>query len=136
MTSYSIALFLHVLSAIGFFVALALEWAGLRRARGIGIASMVVVLLSGFFMARAAWHHAVWIEITLATLVVIIAAGLTMRTPRLLTLSLSLRSALTVGIVFLMTVKPTLSDSLTAIAVAAIIGAISAVPVRFARSQA
>lgn len=47
-----------------------------------------------------------------------------------------MRSALTVGIVFLMTVKPTLSDSLTAIAVAAIIGAISAMPVRFARSQA
>lgn len=128
MSSYSIALFLHVTSAIGFFVALALEAAGVRRARLIGVSSMVVVLLSGFFMVRAAWHHAAWIEVTLATLVVLIAAGLTMRTPRLLMLSLSLRAAMTVGIVFLMTVKPGFSESLTAIAVAAIIGVVSAVP--------
>ena len=33
MTLYSVALFVHVLGALGLFAGLALEWAGLRRLR-------------------------------------------------------------------------------------------------------
>ena len=33
MNDYSIALFLHIVGALGFFVALGLEWTGLRQIR-------------------------------------------------------------------------------------------------------
>jgi hypothetical protein len=34
MSAYSTALFLHVVGALGFFLALGLEWMGLHRAGG------------------------------------------------------------------------------------------------------
>ena len=169
MSIYSIALFIHIVAAVGLFVTLALEWTGQRQlqraitleqarmwlpvvagSRRIGIPSMIIVILSGFSMARAAWRHLAWTEVTVGTLVAIIALGAIITRPRLaaiaralaaesagaasllrdpmLTLSLQTRAAMTLGIVFLMTVKPDLRVSLLAIAAAAMLGIISAVP--------
>jgi hypothetical protein len=166
---YSGAVFLHVLAAVGLFVGFGLEWTALRQlqrstnleqvrtwlpvVRGSGriaMPSMIVVLLSGFYMARIAWRGAPWIGVTLATLVLIIAIGVVITRPRMraiaaaiagesgnsasalrdpmLTLSLDVRAAMAVGILFLMTVKPEARESVLAIAVTTIAGIIAAVP--------
>lgn len=177
MNVYSSALFLHVLAAVGIFVGFGLEWTGLRQlqrsttldqvrtwlpvVRGsarISMPSMIVVLLSGIYMARLAWRGAAWIGVTFGALVLIIAIGAVITRPRMraiavamsgesgksdsalrdpmLTLSLDVRAALTIGILFLMTVKPELRQSLLAIAAATIIGIIAAVPLIRARRGA
>jgi len=41
MNDYSIALFLHVVGALGFFVALGLEWTSLRQIRGAATSGQV-----------------------------------------------------------------------------------------------
>jgi len=78
MNNYSIALFLHIVGALGFFVALGLEWTGLgqirsamtleqvrawmstlKSVRKVGFASMLTTVISGFYMmARSgvAWR--------------------------------------------------------------------------------
>jgi hypothetical membrane protein len=135
MSSYSIALFVHIVSVAGVFAAFALEWAGLRQVqrssvpeRRIGVISMITLLLSGFYMARAAWHHVAWIGVSLGALVAIIVIGVTITKSRFRAMALQTRLAITVGIVFLMTVKPDMRDSLLAIAAAAVIGLVSALP--------
>lgn len=94
MTFYSIALFLHIVGALGFFVAFGLEWTSLlylRRAttitqarewlsvlgllRWIGPASMGVILLAGFYMMATVWGGVAWIGIALAAMVLIAALG-------------------------------------------------------------
>ena len=90
MNYYSIALFLHMAGALGFFVALGLEWASLwqmRRAitneqirkgmrlfsgvRRAGMASMTVLILSGLYMAITAWGHVWWTVVALGTLILL-----------------------------------------------------------------
>ena len=74
MTLYAVALFVHVLGALGLFAGLALEWAGLRRLRGattasqvqaraatfavlprLYIPSAVAILLPGLYMTVTVW---------------------------------------------------------------------------------
>jgi hypothetical protein len=97
MTFYPVALFLHVVSALGLFVAVGLEWTSLlhlRRAataeqarewlavvaglRRIYPASFVVILLSGFYMTATAWGATAWIGIALATLLLLAVVGATL----------------------------------------------------------
>lgn len=80
---YSIALFLHVLGALGMFVALGIEWTSLRNlrhatnareARGwLGLflllrrfypASFVTILVTGIYMMAVSWGGAPWIAIS------------------------------------------------------------------------
>jgi len=98
--SYSIALFLHIVGALGFFVALALEWMGLRHlsratsighirerlrdateARRVGMPSMLVVLASGFYMMLIGRMHGAWVIVAfwLLVLVSILAVALSFR---------------------------------------------------------
>lgn len=79
---YSLALFFHVLGALGMFAALGIEWTGLRNlskasntqeARGwLGLfrvlrhfypASFVTILVTGIYMMAATWGGAPWIAI-------------------------------------------------------------------------
>ncbi|MBE7555988.1 MAG: hypothetical protein HS126_33455 [Anaerolineales bacterium] len=90
MTDYSIALFLHIVGALGFFVALGLEWIslrGLERAatseqarewlgvlgllRRIGPASMAMILLAGFYMMATVWGGVAWIGIALGAMILL-----------------------------------------------------------------
>ena len=94
MTGYTIALFLHIVGALGMFVALALEsvaWAGLRRsaavqeARGwlgllglvrrVGPASLGLILVAGLYMTATVVGWTAWILVALAAFVVIAALG-------------------------------------------------------------
>jgi hypothetical protein len=95
MTLYSIALFLHMVGALGLFIALGLEWFSLlylRRASTIELArewlrvlsllgrigppSMGLILLSGFYMMYTTWGRVTWIIIALAAMVLMVVLGL------------------------------------------------------------
>jgi hypothetical protein len=173
MNTYSIALFFHIVGALGFFVALGLEWAGLRQIRNattteqvragmrlsgstrrLGMASMLTILVFGFYMAAVAWGGPAWIVVTLAVIVVLIALSVALTGPRmaalgralamekgplspnlhqlannpLLWISIQTRVAVALGIVFLMTVKPGWAGSLLTIGVATLLGLAAALP--------
>jgi hypothetical protein len=94
MTLYSIALFLHVVGALGLFIAIGLEWTGLsawRRAastdqvrewlpvlgslRKIGGAAALTLVVSGVYLMATAWRGTAWPGIGLAALVLIAVLG-------------------------------------------------------------
>lgn len=108
MTLYSIALFFHISGALGVFAALALDWVGisaLRRARtadqvrewagvyriirGLGIASLVALLIFGLYMTAVTWGPTGWIGIGFLSLLFIAALGAVggIRLSRILTLA-------------------------------------------------
>jgi hypothetical protein len=94
MTFYSIALFLHIVGALGLFVALGLELLSLlylRRAttteqarewlsaygllRWVGPISMGTILLPGFYMMATTWGGVAWIGIALAATILLAVIG-------------------------------------------------------------
>ena len=173
MTDYTIALFLHVVGALGMFVALAFEWvawAGLRRsatvqeARGwlgllglvrrVGPASLGLFLVAGLYMTATVVGWTAWILVALASFVVIAALGgissgrslpaieralqtetspisdalrQRMSAP-ILAASVRVRTALALGIVFLMTTKPDVLGAVIVIVVAAALGVVASRP--------
>jgi hypothetical protein len=93
MNNYSIALFVHIVSALGFFVTLGLELTSLRHLRGattteqvrewmrvpaemgrMGMISMLTLLVAGFYMMAISWGAVAWIMVTLGAIVVMIPA--------------------------------------------------------------
>jgi hypothetical protein len=173
MNAYTLVLFLHIVGALGFFVALSVEWLSLRSlrrattaerarewlqlstgARRLGMASMILILLAGGTLMIITGMRDAWLFVSLGTflLVAVLAAALTMRrmaaikraltaeqgslSPHvsqvvqhpLLWLSIQTRLALTLSIVFLMTVKPDLGPSLLLVGLAAVIGLIAGMP--------
>ena len=170
---YSIALFLHIVGALVYFIALGLEQASLvylRRAtlveqardwlsvfsslRLLGPISLVVILLSGFYMMATSLGWTGWIIVALFSLILIAVIGGIVAGPRmgaigqmiakesgtvsfalrerlsdpLFSISMQVRTAIALGIVFLMTVKPDLIGSVITLAVAVIIGLVAALP--------
>ena len=170
---YSVALFLHIVGALGLFVALGLEWTSLsylRRAatveqarewlsifnvqRWINPISWLAILIPGFYMAATAWRATAWTSIALGSVVLLIVLGVALTGRRmapigqsvaaesgpipstlrqrlddpLLWASLRIRTAIALGIVFLMTVKPDLLGSLLTIGVASVLGVVFSLP--------
>jgi hypothetical protein len=168
MTLYTMAVFLHVVGALGLFAALGLEWAalrGMRRSvtidhvrpwvwrlgslRRLAGLSALTILITGIYLSATTWGRQPWIGLGLLGLALIGAIGpvLTGRRMRgiarslpvedgplpspllrrahdpVLLLSASLRTALALGVVFLMTVKPGSASSLVAMGVSLAIGA-------------
>jgi Predicted integral membrane protein (DUF2269) len=159
MTLYSFVLFVHVVSAIGLFVGLALEgfvslrirWArdvkemqffirAFDRLRWIFVPSFVGILIGGLYLSSYYGRGTYWIPAALiATLAIMLVGGLitgrnlnqlkkarnkadeTFETlsvrakGRLLTVSYGLRFGIALGIVFLMTAKPDLWASVSAL---------------------
>ena len=173
MNAYSIALFLHIVGAMGMFAALGLEWMSLqqlqrmttveqvqawlqssRGMRGIGGISMLVILIAGFYMTAIAWGGVAWIMVAFGSMIVLGILGGVLTGPRmaaiqrsmgeatgtisatlyqlihhpLLSLSIRLRIAMVLGIVFLMSVKPGLVESLVTMGVAIVLGLVWALP--------
>ena len=166
MNDYAIAVFLHIVGALGLFVALGLEWTSmllLRRAttteqarermriassvRGVTGASLATLLVSGVYLTATAWGGVAWIGVALGAMVLMALLGAALSGPRLaaigraletgplaplpdplLWVSIQTRLAVALGIVFLMTFKPNLTGSLLAIALAAVLGLIAALP--------
>ncbi len=173
MTLYSIVLFLHIVGTLGLFVSLGLEWVSLaywRRAstaeqarewlgvRGwvmrLGPTSLVLILLSGFYMVVTTWGWVSWIVVALAALVLIAIIGATLtgvpmgtiqkaaaaesgplspalrqrlNDPRLW-ISIQTRTAIALGIVFLMVIKPEWVGSSITIGIAVLLGLALALP--------
>ena len=102
MNSYSIALFFHIVGALGFFLALGLEWTGLwqlrsallsqevrawmgllKSARRFGFASMLAAVISGVYLMATAWGRVAWLIVTVGALVVVIVLSLALSGPRM-----------------------------------------------------
>src|SRR5262249_19601939 len=94
MTTYSLALFLHIVGALGMFPPFGLEGVALmnvRRAataeqfrqwasvfgllRRLGPASLGLLLLAGLYMAATAWGPQAWITTAFLTLILIALMG-------------------------------------------------------------
>lgn len=169
MNLYSIALFLHVIGAIGYFVGMGIWLFGLasiRRAQRVehvraltslvgrsgplfGI-SVLLILVAGLYMALTAWGlQTGWIAVALISLILIAPLATALIEPRrramdrlareapdgalpqalrqrthdpVLATTLQTITALLLGIVFLMTNKPSLTGSLIVMGVALALG--------------
>ena len=102
MNDYSITLFLHIVGALGFFVALGLEWTGLlqirsatlpeqvrawmgilKSARGVGFVSMLTTVISGIYMMVKVWGGVAWIFVSLGALALVIVLSVALTGPRM-----------------------------------------------------
>jgi hypothetical protein len=162
-TVYNLALFLHVVGALGIAAAYATDTIGLAGLRHsvtaeeartwlttrrwvlvIGPASVLLVLVSGIYMMAAQWGFVPWLVVAIASLVAIAVVGgvltgipISRVSPAIaqadgllsqevrralrglaLTFSVTIRIAITIGIVFLMVLKPGWIGSIAAIGIA------------------
>jgi hypothetical protein len=102
MNNYSITLFLHIVGALGFFVALGLEWTGLsqirsarsldqvrawmgilKNVRKVGFVSMATTVVTGIYLMLTAWGGVAWILVTLGSLVLVIGLAQVLTAPRM-----------------------------------------------------
>ncbi len=102
MNAYSIALFLHIVGAVGMFVALGLEWTGLwqirsamtpqqvggwmrilKSVRKFGFASMLTTVVTGIYMIVTVWGGEAWTIVTVGSLVLMIALAQVLTAPRM-----------------------------------------------------
>ena len=109
MNAYSIALFLHIVGALGIFVALGLEWTGLWQIRSVmtpqqvggwmrilksvrkfGFASMLTTVVTGIYMMVAVWGGEAWIIVTVGSLVLMIALAQVVTAPRMMAIGRAL----------------------------------------------
>ncbi len=173
MSRYSIALFLHIVGALGVFVALGLEWTsmlGLRRAASVeqartwmtvmrspqrvGGPSMLTLIVTGIYLTTSLGGMQPWLEFGILGLILLIVLGATLTRPRgvalgkalaaesgtlsatfqdrlrdpVLALSLNTRTAVALGVVFLMTVKPAAGAAVSVLGVSVALGLLSAFP--------
>ncbi len=172
MHYYTIALFFHIVGALGFFASLGLEWLSLRQLRNattveqvrewgrlstlvrwMGMASLGIILVFGFYMMAAASIGAAWVIVAFWMFVLLIILAAVLTGPRLraikqaaigeqggpvsptllpllhhplLWISIQARLAIALGVVFLMTVKPDLTGALVTVGIAAAVGLTSA----------
>lgn len=174
MSTDSIALFLHLAGALGIFMTLGLEWTGLgqirsavapvqvrawmgilKKARGVGFASMLTTVITGMYMVLSYFGGVPWVLVTMGALVLVIVLSVALTGPRmaaigkalgaekgaateavhtlanhpLLWISIQTRVAIALGIVFLKVAKPDLGGSLLTIAVAVLLGVASTLPI-------
>ena len=102
MNAYSIALFLHIVGAVGIFVALGLEWTGLwqirnattpqqvggwmrilKGVRKFGFASMLTTVITGIYMMLTVWGGVPWVIVSLGALVLVIVLSVALTGPRM-----------------------------------------------------
>jgi len=109
MNAYSIALFLHIVGALGFFVALGLEWTGLWQIRGatapqqvrgwmmilksvrkVGFIFMLTTVITGIYLMVTVWGGEPWIIATVGSLVLVIALAQVVTAPRMMAIGRAL----------------------------------------------
>jgi hypothetical protein len=145
MNLYSIALFAHIVGAIVVFVLLTIEGLGLRLGfdyaqlnRVLGPVSALLILGPGLYMMSAQWGWAGWIVTGIASYALIAGAGaytgISVMRGRMhrstATVSWLVRIGMAVGVAFVMTVKPSLALSVTAVLVGGALGAAAGVLTR------
>ena len=109
MSSFAIALFLHIAGALGFFVVLGLEWIGLSQVRRtrlpdearailgtvksadrLGFISMPTTIVTGIYMLLTVWDWVPWIIVVLGALVLEIVLFVAFAKPRMATIEQAL----------------------------------------------
>jgi hypothetical protein len=102
MNGFSIALFLHIVGALGVFVALSLEWTGLRQIRSavlpeqvrpwmgflkntnkVGFPSMLTTIITGIYMVLNGVGWVAWILVVIGALILIIVLSVALTKPRI-----------------------------------------------------
>jgi hypothetical protein len=103
MNIYSImALFLHIVGALGVSLALGLEWTGLRQirtamlpeqvrtwmgifksVRKVGFISMLTTVITGIYMIVTYWGSKPWIIVTMGSLILVIVLAQVLTAPRM-----------------------------------------------------
>ena len=102
MSNYAIALFLHIVGALGFFVVQGGEWIGLsqiRRARlpeeahailgtvksadRLGGISILTTIITGVYMLLTVWGWVAWILVVLGALILEIVLFVVLAKPRM-----------------------------------------------------
>jgi hypothetical protein len=102
MNGYSLALFVHIVGALGFAVALGLEWTGLRQLRSaaspeavrvwmrilntalkVGFGSMLATVITGVYMMATVWGAARWLGVTVGALGLLIGLSAALSRPRM-----------------------------------------------------
>jgi protein-S-isoprenylcysteine O-methyltransferase Ste14 len=102
MDAYSIVLYLHIVGVLGLFVALGIEWTGLRQirsatvpeqvrawmgilksTRGVGFASMLTTVITGTYMILTDTGLVPWIYISILSLVLVIILSMVLTGPRM-----------------------------------------------------
>jgi hypothetical protein len=174
-TLYTLALFVHIVGAIGAFIGVSV-WLfaamALRRAQSVGqiraltsliqpsgalaVVSIALLGVAGFYMAVTVWgERATWIIVATVSFLLLAPFGAVVIDQRLRALAkaaaaapdgplpaslaaraqdplegigLSVYLATLLGIVFLMTNKPPLADSIATMLVAALLGLLSSAP--------
>lgn len=182
MSNYSIALFLHIVGALGFFIVQGVEWIGLSQIKGatlpeeahailgiikrtnrLGFVSILTTVATGIYMMLTVWRGVPWILVVLGALILEIVIFVVLSGPQMaaieqsldtkerpvsktfhtlvnhpiLWMSIQIRTAILLGIVFLKIAKPDLGGSLLTISIAILLGLASALPaLRHEREQA
>ena len=109
MNGFSIALFLHIVGALGVFVALSLEWTGLRQIQSamlpeqvrpwmgflrstnkVGFPSMLTTVATGIYMAVNGVGWVPWILVVIGSLVLIIVLSVVLTKPRMVAIGQAL----------------------------------------------
>jgi hypothetical protein len=149
MSVYSIALFLHIVGALVLFALLAIEGFSLRQGiaaaranRVLGPISAVLILVPGLYMTATSWGWRGWILVSLATylLIAVLGAftGIRLMTGRLdhrvATVSWLVRVGMALGVVFIMTVKPSAAGAVVGVAIGALLGGATSLAARQVRS--
>jgi len=139
MNLYSFALFAHIVGAILVFVLLTIEGLGLRIGfnyaqlnRVLGPVSALLILVPGLYMMSAEWGWAGWIVTGIASYALIAGAGaytgISVMRGRMnrstAVVSWLARIGMTLGVAFVMTVKPSLVLSVVSVLVGVALGAV------------
>jgi len=137
MDLYSIVLFVHIVGALLLFVLLTVEGIGLRVGfpsaslnRVLGPISAVAILFPGLYMIKAQWGWAGCVVVCIVAwfLIAVVGAGTgigVMRgrlSNRAAAVSWLVRVGMALGVVFDMTVKPSLLVSVIAVGLGIAIG--------------
>src|SRR5512143_1092647 len=102
MNTFSTALFLHIIGSLGVCAALGVEWIGMsqiqwmtvpreifailqiiKSTNRLGFISMLVTVMTGFYMVLEAIGFVPWIIVVLAALFLVIALSRTLTAPRM-----------------------------------------------------
>ena len=109
MDAYSIVLFVHIVGVLGLFVALGLEWTGLRQirsaiipeqvrawmgilksTRGFGFASMGTTVITGIYMMLTDTGLVPWLYVSIGALVLVILLSVRVTAPRMVAIGMDL----------------------------------------------
>jgi hypothetical protein len=102
MNNYAIALFLHIVGALGFFVVQGVEWIGLSQVRRVilpeelrailgvvkrtdrlGGISILMTIMTGVYMLLSVWGWVAWILVVLGALILEIVLFVVLTRPRM-----------------------------------------------------